>query len=76
MAFKYEQNETMKIIGKQNILELGDASEDFRNEIDDIIMANLKNGEIIGYRELGMDLVLLGIMYGKRLERRKKAGAK
>lgn len=62
----YDANETMKLIGFQNmktIMEL--ALDDFKN------MAKARDGKF-DY-DVAFDAFLLGIIYGKRMERSKRS---
>lgn len=69
--FLYNANETMKMLGKQYPLGLlckgGIAAEDFGNVLD----AHMRNGTYSMF-EIGIDIFMLGYIYGKRAERKKK----
>ena len=75
---KYAKNETMKLIGKQDIAELAELAPNAPDIINDIMTANgipdeIVDGDMIG---MGIDIILMGIIYGKRIERaRRKGGA-
>lgn len=69
--FLYGTNETMKMLGKQYPIGLlgkgGIAAEDFGNVLD----AHKKNGTQSLF-DFGVDAFMLGFIYGKRLERKRK----
>lgn len=66
----YDMNETMKLIGQQNGVELiaqgGIAAEDFHN----VVTVHIQNGSNI--YDVSIDAFVLGYIYGKRAERKKK----
>ena len=70
MASIYESNKTMKIIGRQTIEIIapnGVAYEDFKN----VFKAHIEKGTKDAW-DIACDFFLLGLLYGKRLERHKR----
>ena len=69
--FLYEMNETMKMLGYQCPTELlwgdGIAAKDFNNVLD----AHSRKGTS-SLLEVGINIFMLGYIYGKRAERSKK----
>lgn len=74
----YKANDTMKLIGKQDMAELAEIAPNMPDVVKDIVTAHglpekiAEDGNII---MLGADFILLGIVYGKRLERMRRKGA-
>lgn len=77
----YRENETMKLIGHQVFYEGCETPEQeelLRNQVTDIVKANEPNADNLKYGfssyvfSICMDAFLLGTIYGKRTERRKK----
>ncbi len=69
MASIYESNQTMKIIGCQTIEIIalnGAAHEDFKNVLKAHIEKNTQD-----VWNIACDFFILGLLYGKRLERHK-----
>lgn len=68
----YEINETMKLIGKQSCYHCMRDSE-FGNLVNDVAVAHTKYFGVMRNTslEIGMDYLLLGIIIGKKLARRK-----
>lgn len=70
--FLYDMNETMKMLGYQCSVGIikGAPSDDF----DNVLTAHRQCGS--GLLDLGIDMFMLGYIYGKRVERvrRKKVG--
>ena len=71
--FKYDANDTMRLLGKQNLAELGEIEPYFINEIKDIMTANGIPEEWIGDKMLimGVNIVQYGAILGKRIERQR-----
>lgn len=71
--FKYDANDTMKLLGKQNIIELGNIEPYFIKEIKDIMTANGIPEEFIGNKMLmmGVNIAQYGAILGKRIERQR-----
>ncbi len=71
--FKYDANDTMKLLGKQNIIELGNIEPYFIKEIKDIMTANGIPEEFIGDKMLmmGINIAQYGAILGKRIERQR-----
>lgn len=71
--FKYNANDTMRLLGKQNLAEPGDIEPYFINEIKDIMTANGILEEWIGDKMLmmGVNIVQYGVILGKRIERQR-----
>ena len=71
----YEANETMRILGKQQIAEyIGDdaaACEDFVAVMDAHSLAPAKGNDLFS---VGIDFFMLGMIYGRRAERAKRQG--
>ena len=59
--FKYEQNETMRLLGHQTW-----ADGETRNQINDVLSAYEKDFDLIS---LAVDLFILGLINGIRKER-------
>ena len=70
---KYKANGTMKILAKQDIAEVTDIAPDIEKKIRDIMTANGIPIDFIGSKMFGMgiDIILYGVMLGKRLERQR-----
>ena len=62
--FKYEQNETMRLLGPQTW-----ADGETRNQINDVLSAYEKDFDLIS---LAVDLFNLGLINGIRKERGRK----
>jgi len=60
--FKYNANDTMKLLRKQNIMELGNIEENFWGVIRDIMTANGIPEEFIGNKMfmMGFNIVQYG----------------
>ena len=71
---KYSANDTMELIGKQNLVELKDIEPNLQEVIKDIMTANGIPEEFIGDKifMLGVNAVQYGIILGKRIERQRK----
>ena len=71
--FKYNANDTMKLLRKQNIMELGNIEENFWGVIRDIMTANGIPEEFIGNKMfmMGVNIVQYGAILGKRIERQR-----
>ncbi len=71
--FKYNANDTMKLLRKQNIMELGNIEENFWGVIRDIMTANGIPEEFIGNKMfmMGVNIVQYGVILGKRIERQR-----
>lgn len=71
--FKYDINDTMRLLGKQNLAEPGNIEPYFINEIKDIMTANGIPEEFIGDKMLmmGVNIVQYGVILGKRIERKR-----
>lgn len=71
--FIYDVNDTMRLLGKQNLAEPGDIEPYFINEIKDIMTANGVPEEWIGDKMLMMvvNIVQYGVILGKRIERKR-----
>lgn len=71
---KYSANDTMELIGKQNLVELKDIEPNLQGVIRDIMTANGIPEEFIGDKifMLGVNAVQYGIILGKRIERQRK----
>lgn len=69
----YEINDTMKLIGKQSSYPCMRDSE-WGNLVNDVAVAHTKYFGIMRNQslEIGFDYLLLGIMIGKKLARRKR----
>lgn len=62
--FKYEQNETMRLLGHQTWVD-----GETRNQINDVLSAYKKDFDLIS---LAVDLFNLGLINGIRRERSRK----
>lgn len=71
--FKYDANDTMRLLGKQNLAELGEIEPYFINEIKDIMTANGIPEKFIGNKMfmMGVNIVQYGVILGKRIERQR-----
>lgn len=71
--FKYNANDTMRLLGKQSITQLNDIEPNFGNILKDIITANGFPEKFIGDKLLmmGANFVQYGVMLGKRIERQR-----
>lgn len=71
--FKYDANDIMRLLGKQNLAEPGNIEPYFINEVKDIMTANGIPEEWIGNKMLmmGVDIVQYGVILGKRIERQR-----
>ena len=71
--FKYDANDIMRLLGKQNLAEPGNIEPYFINEIKDIMTANGIPEKFIGDKMLvmGVDIVQYGVILGKRIERKR-----
>lgn len=71
--FKYDANDTMRLLGKQNLAELGEIEPYFINEVKDIMTANGIPEEFIGNKlfMMGINIVQYGVILGKRIERQR-----
>lgn len=67
MANTYNENDTMKLLGYQYIMEIM-CNEKVREDMGNI--AKARPGE--SSRDMAYDCFMLGYIYGKRAERRKK----
>lgn len=65
----YDMNETMQLIGCQPVQPILDNKE-FKKDFENMVNAHRIADK--GYYTAIMDALLLGIIYGKRLERAKK----
>lgn len=65
----YDMNETMQLIGCQPVQPILDNKE-FKKDFENMVNAHSIAGK--GYYNTILDALLLGIIYGKRLERAKK----
>lgn len=65
----YDINETMQLIGYQSVQAILDNKE-FKKDFENMVNVHSIAGE--GYYNAILDALLLGIIYGKRLERAKK----
>ena len=70
---KYKANGTMKILAKQDIAEVTDIAPDIEKKLRDFMTANGIPIDFIGSKMFGMgiDIILYGVMLGKRLERQR-----
>lgn len=70
---RYKINDTMKILAKQSMAEVAAIAPDAPTKIKDIMTANGMPNEFIGSNMLnmGIDIILYGVMLGKRLERQR-----
>lgn len=73
--FKYNANDTMKLLGKQNIMELGNIEENFWGVIRDIMTANGIPKESIGDKlfMMGINIVQYGVILLAKYRREDKA---
>lgn len=71
--FKYNANDTMKLLRKQNIMELGNIEEKLWEVVKDIMTANGIPEEFIGNKlfMMGINIVQYGVTLGKRIERQR-----
>lgn len=71
--FKYDANDIMRLLRKQNLAEPGNIEPYFINEVKDIMTANGIPEEWIGNKMLmmGVDIVQYGVILGKRIERQR-----
>lgn len=71
--FKYDANDTMRLLGKQNLAEPENIEPHFINGIKDIMTANGVPEEWIGDKMLmmGVNIVQYGVILGKRIERKR-----
>lgn len=71
--FKYDANDIMRLLRKQNLAEPGDIEPYFMSEIKDIMTANGIPDKWIDNKMLmlGIDIVQYGVILGKRIERRR-----
>lgn len=71
----YERNSTMQMIGRQSSLDIIE-NHDVFTQIMDILQAHDEqardDGRICDYIEPAVDFFLLGMIYGKRAERKKR----
>lgn len=70
---KYDANDIMKLLGKQNLAEPRNIEPYFINEVKDIMTANGIPEKFIGDKMLmmGVDIVQYGVILGKRIERKR-----
>lgn len=69
----YDKNETMQMLGRQSIGNLME-KEAFNKDFHNMIAGH--RGEKVDYYDIVVDALLLGFIYGKRVERmRMKGGA-
>lgn len=71
--FKYDANDTMRLLGKQSMTQLNDIEPNFGNILKNIMTANgfpekFINGKLL---MMGADFVQYGVILGKRIERQR-----
>lgn len=71
--FKYDANDTMKLLGKQSMTQLNDIEPNFGDILKNIMTANGFPEKFIGDKLLmmGTNLVQYGVILGKRIERKR-----
>lgn len=66
----YNANDTMKLIGKQNVMIM--ATDEVRADAQNIIQAHKQKSKYQSPLDYAYDFFLLGVIYGKRLERKRR----
>lgn len=70
---RYSLNDTMKLLAKQNVVEVAEVAPNAGDIVRDIMTANGIPSEFVSSEMLGMgiDIILFGVILGKRIERRR-----
>lgn len=70
---RYNANDTMRLLARQNMVEVAELAPNISSIIRDIMTASGMPNEFIGSKmiEMGVDIILYGIILGKRIERKR-----
>lgn len=70
---RYNANDTMRLLAKQNMVEVAELAPDIGSIVRDIMTASGIPNELIGSEMIGMgvDIILYGAILGKRIERKR-----